>query len=347
MTRRNWLKKTAPRATFLLIALAVCSARPQSQTQANRCDAIGTFKVKTYGFQPAKLSEAQQQDKSRLMDAFWNAVKAAGPEGLGCVARLIADEKRDTWFLFDAASLLTTLDKSGASDPAIAQGLVGTSFPDIGPDAYLDIALTLSKRDFDIGPVAHHYMSEPNLVAYLARHGGYKVTKIEAAILMYGSMPPALVDRYLADEVTSSQQDVRDAAAIVWSLNMTEASFKGIKALGDMSGFSPPARTHVQTVLRYRAVPVTKPPKYTRAEILEKIAKFPEVDFNITPAENAALDNSVFVTLTEADLPALREGRRRMIRGVSDESVDSYDEVSHMLMNLINVLDVYREYRIH
>jgi hypothetical protein len=43
----------------------------------------------------------------------------------------------------------------------------------------------------------------------------------------------------------------------------------------------------------------------------------------------------------------LLDARRRSIRGVSDESVDDYSELSVVLLNLVNVLDLYRDYRTH
>jgi len=65
------------------------------------------------------------------------------------------------------------------------------------------------------------------------------------------------------------------------------------------------------------------------------------------PSERAALDNACYATLTPADLSMIREARRRLISGVSDEAIEGYNEASHLLMNLINVLDAYMEYRIH
>jgi hypothetical protein len=75
--------------------------------------------------------------------------------------------------------------------------------------------------------------------------------------------------------------------------------------------------------------------------------RFPEIDPDINQAEDEALDNSIYATFTKIDLSALQEGRRRMIEGVSNESVEGYLEVSRILLNLINVLDLYTEWRIH
>ena len=92
---------------------------------------------------------------------------------------------------------------------------------------------------------------------------------------------------------------------------------------------------------------MTRPSKYTREEMLQKVARFPEIDPDINEAEDQALDNSVYATFTAADVGVLQEGRRRMIQGVSNESVEGYAEISRVLLNLINVLDLDKDYRIH
>ena len=100
-------------------------------------------------------------------------------------------------------------------------------------------------------------------------------------------------------------------------------------------------------VKKYRTVRVTRPSKYTREQMLEKVGRFPEIDPDINQAEDEALDNSIYATFTKDDLSALQEGRRRMITGVSNESVDGYLEISRIMLNLINVLDLYKNFRIH
>jgi hypothetical protein len=113
--------------------------------------------------------------------------------------------------------------------------------------------------------------------------------------------------------------------AILLSFNMTEESFKAIASLGSMDGFSRSAKSQVTVVRGYQTVQVIRPSKYTREQMLEKVARFPEIDPNLDQAEDEALDNSIYSTFTVEALGALREGRRRMIQGVSDESVDEYD----------------------
>jgi len=334
--------------TYIALAIAVLSIPASSvvaQAQTSKCAALAEAKRSTYGFRPSQLSAAEQGSKTVAMDRFWNLAKAAGPDGFACIRAMIAEEKTDKYFLFDAASLLVTFDTSGASDAAIVDALSRTDLDDVDPAGFIDVALQVSKRHADIGPAAHNYLNAPKVTAYLPRHAGYQIDRTRGAILLYGRMPADLVDKYLAAELASASGEARDTAAIVWSLNMTEASFKGLAALGDMSGFAEDAREQVRAVRRYARVAVTRPAKYSRAQILEKIAKWPE--FPVDPKESDALDNAFYAMLTEADLSTVRDARRRLITGVSNEAIDAYSEASRMLMNLINVLDAYKQYRVH
>jgi len=333
--------------TFLLSA--ACSL-----AQAASCVDVTAAKSRTYGFRPSQVTAAERNTRSQQMDVFWNLVKDMGPEGITCLRNLVETEQTDKFFLFDGASLLASLDHSAGSNQTILKALAGTNLQDVQPDAFISLALRLSKQDVDISSAADNYLHAPKVTTYLARHGGYKLDRLQGAILLYGSMPPTLVDKSLSQEVQDSNEDTRNTAAIVWSMNLTEDSVKGLAALRDMKTFSIEARQSVQYVLKAQTVPVTTPSKYTRPQVLAKLAKLPDFDpsdvtgnFEATEANIRAFHNSIYATLTPADVGTLRDARRRSIRGVSDESVDDYSELSGVLLNLVNVLGLYRDYRSH
>lgn len=313
----------------------------------DRCAAINQAEAKTYGFHPATLSKEARAQKSSQMDEFWNLVESGGQPALACVRQLMTRETADTYFLFDGASLLSKLDKSGASDQAILDGLTRSDLKDVAPDAYIHLCLQLSKRDVDIGKAASNYLHADRVTVYLPAHGAYKLGRTEGAVLLFGSLRSSLVDKYLIPELSSTDQEVRDTSALVLSQNLTEESYKALTSLGEMKGFSEESRQAVTYIKTRQHVEVTKPSKYTRQQMLDKLARLPDMDPDIDEAEDKALDNSVYATLTADDLDALREGRRRMIVGVSNESVEGYQEISRVLLNLINVLDLYPQYRTH
>ncbi len=313
----------------------------------DRCAAISQSKAQTYGFHPPALSNEERAHKSKQMDGFWNLVKSGGKPSLACVRQLMAKETADTYFLFDGASLLSALDKSEASDQAILDGLTRTDLKDVKPEAFIYLCLQLSKHRVDIGKAASNYLHADKVTVYLPRHAAYKLDRARGAILLFGSMNPVRVDRYMIPELSSANQEIRDTAALVLSQNLTEESYKALSSLGEMKGFSEESRTSVNYVRTRRHVEITKPSKYTRQQMLDKLARLPDMDPGIDETEDKALDNSVYATFTPDDLNALRDGRRRMIVGVSNESVEGYGEVSRVLLNLINVLNLYPEYRTH
>jgi hypothetical protein len=67
-----------------------------------------------------------------------------------------------------------------------------------------------SHRNVDIGPAAKNYLRAPHVTTYLPKHGGYELDRVRGAILLYGSMPLALVDKYLDPEIHASEPEVRD-----------------------------------------------------------------------------------------------------------------------------------------
>jgi hypothetical protein len=324
----------------LAIAVGSTAAVAQTPPTPSSCAALAAAKTKTYGFRPTLLNDKEQEAKSAEMDRFWDLVKAAGPEGVTCMTTFIAGEQTDKWFLFDAASLLAMLDPSGRSDTTIVEALARTDLAEMDPAAFVRLAVIVSTRGGDIGPAAHNYMTAPRVTAFLPIHGGFRLDRTSGAMLMYGSMASDLADKYLAIEVASTNAETRNAAAIVWSMNLTEASFRGLAALGEMTDFSTDARAQVRGVRRFIQAPPLPAAKFTREQVLERIARWPDEDSSTDFA-------MAFVsTLTAADLQTVRDARRRLVTGVSDEAIFAYDGASRMLMMLINVLDAYKEYRV-
>jgi hypothetical protein len=274
-------------------------------------------------------------------------VKRSGAGGTACLRSLL-QKQNDGFAVFDEASLLYSLDRSPESVHVIAGAVAKTDLSDVQPEDYVRMGLMLARQGVDIEALAHNYINAKNdVTAYLARHGGYKLDRTAGAILLYGVMPTDKIDEALSQEVHSDNPETRNAAAIVWSLNMTPRSFKGLSALGEMQGFSDAAKKQVFSTLKPFAVPVQHP-KYTREQMLAKLARFPEVkmDNSASPEqESKALDNSVYATFNADDVAILRESRRKLITGVSNESVEGYVEMSRVLLNLINKLNLYAEYR--
>src|ERR1700731_4286641 len=99
-----------------------------AQAQAPSCTDLRAQKEKVYGLHLTQLNETQIDAKSKEIDAYWKQLQAAGPEGVSCLKEMLAAEKTDHIFQFDAASFLFQLDKSPESLNLAKDAIIQTDF---------------------------------------------------------------------------------------------------------------------------------------------------------------------------------------------------------------------------
>ncbi len=327
----------------ILVVIGIQTVSCSSARAGSECDELQVMKNRIYGFHPAVLNDKQRKARSDQMDRFWAAVKSRKGGG-ACLRQMLADEQTDGFFLYDGVQLLLSIEPSSANLDLLHKALLTVDLADVQTAQVVRSTLRLAYAVYDTGPIAHRYMEAKDVTTYLPEHGAYKLDRVAGAILLYGSMDPVLADRYLAIEAGSPNSETRDAAVIVWSMNLTESSFKGLAAL-DVSKFSPATQKSIAAVRKWRSVKATTNPKYTREQLLAKLAS--EHIEAADEADSRALDESAYATLTLADLDAFRDARRRVVRGVSNESVEDFVEMSRVLLGVINHLDAYAQYRVH
>lgn len=125
------------------------------------CQGLQTAKKRTYGFHPTQLTKAERVEKSKEMDEFWNYTRQLGPSGINCLTNALKEEKDDSFFLFDGASLLYSLDKSEVSTAAVLDAMQRSSFTEIDPLGFIHLTLELSHHGADVGPLAVKYLAYP------------------------------------------------------------------------------------------------------------------------------------------------------------------------------------------
>ena len=123
---------------FFLVTMAVTTAygSPLPATtpdSAPTCDALRAAKSKVYGYHIAQLTEDQIEAKGKELDTFWKQVQAAGPDGVACIRNLLAEEKTDHIFQFDAASMLFPADHSLETFTLIRDSLAQADFQESDP----------------------------------------------------------------------------------------------------------------------------------------------------------------------------------------------------------------------
>jgi len=371
--------------TCFAFFLAITAAPPAFADTPPTCDALRSAKSKVYGYHILQLTEEEIKAKTRDLEAFWKQVQAAGPEGVACIRSLLAEEKTDHIFQFDAASMLFPADHSPDTLTLIRDSLVQADFQESDPASYLSLALDLSQAGVDIRPLAAKLLLFPNAVAHISEHS-LDLDSDTAALFLYGSMNPAQACTSLIDLLQAPQPFVRSAAAHLLAEQMTTDAFRALSKWGGLAKIEEDFRRNdIQAILRYKAPDpaVYARPKFSREQVLQTIAALPRTrkEFDeVMATKGAAFDQqmrerkatqqeiaravagslpiygvaehadfllSAVATLQAADFDTIREARRKSLYNVSDESLAEYLAYTQIMIGLLNRLDLYKEFRTH
>jgi hypothetical protein len=349
------------------------------------CADLRAQKSKTYGFHLTQLNEAQLDAKSKELDAFWKQVQAAGPVGVTCIRKLLAEEKTDHIFQVDAAGMLFPADSSPETRNLIRDSLAQADFEESDPANYLTLAFDLGLAGVDVRPLAAKFLLYPNAVIHISEHS-LDLDSDTAALLLYGTMEPIRASNALSALLGAPQPFVREAAAHLLAEQMTDESFRTLSRWDGLGRIAEDFRRNdIQAIMKYqpqnRADYVN--PKFTREQVLETIASLPytQKEFDqVMATKGAAFDEQVrerklteqqlaqavadslpiygvaehiafqtaaIGTLRPEDFAAMREARRKSLRNVSDESFAEYLAYTQIMIGMLNRLDLFKEYRQH
>lgn len=375
------MRRTA--AAFLVLGMTIGAGIAEAQAPA--CADLRTQKEKVYGFHLAQLNETQIDAKSKEIDAYWKQVQAAGPDGLSCLKEILAAEKTDHIFQFDAASFLFQLDKSPDSLNLVKDSIVQTDFQETDPANYLSLALDLGQRGVNIQSLAARLLLFPNAIIHISEHS-LDLDSDSAALFLYGNMDSAKASKALVAQLQAQEPFVRAAAAHLLAEEMTEDSFRTLSTWGGLAEIKEDYRRNdIQSVMKYQAPDPAEfaNPKWTREQVLQIIVGLPhtrkefddvmsargaEFDRQMREkkptqeelakavaesepiygiADRTAFQNSAVATLKAEDFETLREARRKSLYNISDESLSEYLAYTQVMIRLLNRLDLYKDYRTH
>jgi hypothetical protein len=349
------------------------------------CDELRASKSKVYGYHIAQLDEAQIDAKSKELDVFWKQVQAAGSDGVACIRGLLAEEKSDHIFQFDAASMLFPADHSPETLNLIRDSLAQADFQESDPANYLSLAMDLSLAGADIRPLAARLLLYPNAVIHISEHS-LDLDSDSAALFLYGSMDPAQSSNALITLLQAPEPYVRAAAAHLLAEQMTEEGFRALSKWEGVAKIEEEFRRNdIQSVMKFQAVNPADyaHPKFTREQVLQTIASLPhtrkefdevmatkgaEFDRQMREkkatqqeiaqavsdslpiygvADHTAFLTSAIATLQPGDFDIIREARRKSLYNVSDESLSEYLAYTQIMIGLLNRLDLFKEFRAH
>jgi hypothetical protein len=355
-----------------------------ARAQAPSCADLRAQKEKVYGFHLTQLNETQIDAKSKEIDAYWKQLQAAGPEGVSCLKEMLAAEKTDHIFQFDAASFLFQLDKSPESLNLVKDSIVQTDFQETDPANYLSLALELGQRGVNIQSLAAKLLLFPNAIIHISEHS-LDLDSDTAALFLYGSMDSTQASKALIAQLQAQEPFVRAAAAHLLAEEMTEEAFRTLSMWSGLDIKEDYRRNDIQAVMKYQAPDPAEfaNPKWTREQVLQIIAGLPhtrkefddvmstrgaEFDRQMREkkptqeelakavagsepiygiADRTAFQNSAVATLKAEDFDTLREARRKALYNISDESLSEYLAYTQVMIRLLNRLDLYKDYRAH
>ena len=335
--------------------------------QDQECADLRAAKQQTFGFRPSQMEPQAQKTAAADMDRFWGLVKSEGDQGVSCLRDMLLGEQSDLFFVFDGSVLLISLDQSRASLDAVSQALPRTDLKEIDPAGYVRFLLRLSRLNVDIGPFAEKYLTYPKVDAYVPEHS-MKLDRFAGGALLYGSMEPALADKYLIAALDAKERYTRSTAAQLLAISSSEDALRALRShQAVLKALSRDERANVEPALKYSAVELPSAPKLTRERVLRRFKRIDEdthpsgeikLSIQASPSSVEPEDPpyvagdrdfilSAIATLTADDLPMLRQARRNVIRGLSDESLDEYAAMNEILLGVINHLDLYKDLREH
>lgn len=371
---------------FSLVPLSKTAARAlPSPDSPPTCDTLRAAKSKVYGYHIAQLTEDQIAAKTKELDAFWKQVQAAGPQGVTCIRTLLAEEKTDHLFQFDAASMLFPADHSPESLTLIRDSLAQADFQESDPADYLSLALDLGQAGADIRPLAAKLLLYPNATIHISEHE-LDLDSDTAALFLYGSMDSRQASNALMALLQAPEPFVRAAAAHLLAEQMTEESFRAMSKWDGVAKIEEDFRRNdIQTIMKFQPVNPSDyaSPKFTREQILQTIAGLPHTrkEFDeVMATKGAAFDqqmrekkatqqelaqavadgipiygvadhtafiSSAVATLQPADFATIREARRKSLYNISDQSLSEYLAYTQIMIGMLNRLDLFKDYRSH
>ena len=309
------------------------------------CDDLEAAKRATYGFRPSQLSPQEREVKMASLDAFWASVKARGPDGLACLRSMITAESSDGFFAFNAASLLASLDRSPNSLAVVELGFTRTNLDEIDVAAYVRMVVGLIHAQRDVEKLGQKYLRHPKVDTRIAQHGGMLLDRYGGGIIIYGSLPSATANRYLAAALRLPEPYARATAAKLLALSLTEPALRELKTF-PWKSLKREDREIIEHFVTRRPDTVAGSGSKSRQDVLAALAKVPKCSDDFCGfASDKELVASGIRSLGRSDLNTLHDARRRSITGISDEALGEYFALTEVIVGVINRLDLYRDLR--
>jgi len=145
------------------IAIIHCVILTTIWCQTANCQDLSKVIDSIYNFSPGSMSKAQQEEKLKPMDYFWNMVKSDTSKWLPDLRKQLAASDHKPFFYFDGSSLLLSVSNSRAD-------ISRCDIADITPEHYVRRLKGLAFDGVDITESALKILSMPNFSFAIPAH---------------------------------------------------------------------------------------------------------------------------------------------------------------------------------
>jgi|GEM_PF-3183474 len=315
--------------SFLFLLLSFISI---AQTT---CDSLTLLKKSIYGFKPSNLSDSLKNLKSKELDVFWRTAQNNPTDASKCLKALIELEKKDSYFCFDASSLLLRLDTSTQYLPTVINGIKKCKLEDLQLSTYLQICFYLGYKGQDIGALTTKLISLPNASIFLSNHF-ITLNAIDASIFLFNIMPTTTAENVLISAIQDGNSTAKHNAAVVLNLLATDRGDDFLNLAIEKKQLED---STIQFILNDKKNFIVKPKGSTnREKVLEALNDVPynfEKEF-FGFAGNDELISSACSQLNKKDIEKIRVARRKSTPGLSDEALHEYFALTKILMTVRN-----------
>ncbi|MES2574838.1 MAG: hypothetical protein V4572_07835 [Bacteroidota bacterium] len=315
---------------LFILTILFTSSISFSQTT---CDSLLLLKKKVYGFKPSELTDTLKSLKNKDLDLFWKTARNNPKEATPCLKTLIENETGDSYFCFDASSLLVRLDSTNTYLPTVIKGLNKCELKDLQLSSFLEICYYLSYKKQDITELATKLISVPDAKIFLSRHF-ITLDAIDASIFLFNDMPTETAEKTLIAAISNGNATAKHNAAVVLNLLSTDTGDQFLNSLIEKKELDDAT---IQYIMKDRKRFIIKPKgSKSRSKILEYLNDVPynfEKEF-FGFAGNGKLIGSACKQLTKQDIEKIRIARKKSTPGLSDEALHEYFALTAILMTV-------------
>ena len=322
---------------LLIILTFIFTITVRAQT-GPACRQFETMVKSTYTFRPSRLDDAQQTEKSNLMDRVWEFAKANRKDVSPCLVSLLKASDADPFFIFDGSNLLTEIDPSKEAKQLQVDSYARTLLDDVNLRVWVSVIARRGSEGFDTSKAGLHWLSYPKGRYFIPEHGAYEITHEQAALIIFGTMDESLATPTLLAVATNKNHAKRETAVKLLVSQVTPESIQGLARL-DVSGLSAPTSSRLRQLLtrpellKPRVKPKTSREQFVRAfEAVVNGNREPFLDLVVQVPDG---EHDVVAVLRSEDIPLVRKVRRMMLRTATQHALGYYDSFTAILMTLV------------